>query len=106
MAPIKWVTLPDGSRVRQFDFHPGEVVEFTIGWDQRLAPDDKLVSARFELDPLAELEFFSPTNTDHRAQVWARGNPPIGTIYTPVCHGSTVLGRQLRQSFRIEVKEP
>ena len=107
MVAIKWVTLPDGSRVRQFDFHPGEVVEFSLGWDRRLSPGDKLTSARFELDTTdTTFELFSPTNTDHRAQVWARGNPPIATIYIPVCHVTTVFGRQLRQSFRVEVKEP
>ncbi|MHA0288256.1 phage fiber-tail adaptor protein [Mycobacterium sp. C3-094] len=106
MAQIKWVVSDDGTRVRLFEFHPGEVLEFTLGWDKRLADDDRLTSARFEIDSGAGIELFSPTNTTHRAQVWARGNPPLGAEYTLVCHATTAMGRQLRQSVKVQVTAP
>lgn len=105
---LTWTKTASGEVVRLFFFSPGEHAEYTIGWDNRLAGDDAVASAVFELvDPVDELvETFSPTSTGYNAQGWVRGTPEVGSLYEVACIVTTVMERTLRQVFVLMAAYP
>lgn len=105
---LTWTRTVTGEVVRLFSFNPGEHTDYTIGWDNRLAGDDDIASADFELvDPGDELvEVFSPTSTGYNAQVWVRGTPEVGSRYEVASIVNTAMGRWMRQVFVIKTAYP
>jgi hypothetical protein len=106
---LKFTKTQTGEVVRLFAFRPGEHTDYTLGWDHRLAGDDEIVAAAFEVvDPAVDdpLEVFSATENGYNAQVWARGLPDVGSRYELACTVTTVRGRTLRQIFALEIEYP
>ncbi len=106
---LKWAKTAGGEVVRLFAFTPGEHTDYTLGWDHRLAGDDEIESATFEIvDPGVDdpLEVFSPTENGYNAQVWVRGTPTVGDRYEVACMVTTVKGRTMRQVFALEIEYP
>lgn len=108
----KWTKTSSGELVRVFMVKPGQHTDYTIGWDNRLAGDDRIADdgAAFELldsvEDDDELQLFSPNNSDYNTQVWVRGAPTVGDTYEAVCSITTAKGRTLRQAFVFEIVDP
>ena len=106
----RWTRTSSGELVRVFLVKPGQHTDYTIGWDNRLAGDDRVSSATFDLldsvEDDDELQLFSPNNSDYNTQVWVRGCPTVGDQYEAVCSVTTAMGRTLRQAFVFEAVDP